>query len=69
MARADVACGRLDGYCELHIRLWDVAAGLAILSESGAVVSDFLAGTGPTTGDEILAATPALAAELRALTG
>ena len=67
MALADVACGRLDGYCELHIRLWDVAAGLAILAESGAVVSDFLAGSGPTTGDEILASTPALAAELRGL--
>ena len=67
LALADVACGRLDGYCELHIRLWDVAAGLAILAESGAVVSDFLAGTGPTTGDEILASTPALADELRRL--
>ena len=69
LALADVACGRLDGYCELHIRLWDVAAGLAILAESGAIVSDFLAATGPTTGDEILAATPALAGELRALMG
>ncbi len=67
MALADVACGRLDGYCELHIRLWDVAAGLAILSEAGAVVSDFLAGSGPTTGDEILAAAPGVAAELRRL--
>ena len=67
MALADVACGRLDSYCELHIRLWDVAAGLAILSESGAVVSDFLAGSGPTTGDKILASTPGLAAELRRL--
>ena len=67
MALADVACGRLDGYCELHIRLWDVAAGLAILSEAGAVVSDFLAGSGPTTGDEILAAAPGVAARLRGL--
>ncbi len=67
LALADVACGRLDGYCELHIRLWDVAAGLAILAESGAVVSDFLAGSGPTTGDGILAATPGLAGELRRL--
>ncbi len=62
MGLADVAAGRLDGYVESHINLWDVAAALCILSEAGAVVSPFLEGAGPTSGDFILAAGPGLAA-------
>jgi len=42
MALADVACGRLDGYIEFSINLWDVAGALPILAEAGAVVSPFL---------------------------
>jgi myo-inositol-1(or 4)-monophosphatase len=61
MGLADVAAGRLDGYIEAHINLWDVAAALCILSEAGAVVSPFLAGPGPGAGDAILAAAPGLA--------
>ncbi len=65
MGLADVACGRLDGYVELHINLWDVAAGLAILHEAGAVVSPFMAGDAPERGGPILAAAPAVAAALK----
>jgi myo-inositol-1(or 4)-monophosphatase len=57
----DVAVGRLDGYAELHINLWDVAAALVILREAGARISDFLAGDGATAGNAILACAPALA--------
>jgi myo-inositol-1(or 4)-monophosphatase len=60
MGLADVAAGRLDGYVEAHINLWDVAAGLCILSEAGAYVSPFLAGSGPASGDAILASAPGL---------
>ena len=59
---ADVAIGRQDGYAELHINLWDVAAGLVILREAGAKVSDFLAGNGATAGNAIVACAPGLAA-------
>jgi myo-inositol-1(or 4)-monophosphatase len=58
---ADVAIGRQDGYAELHINLWDVAAALVILREAGASVSDFLAGDGATQGNGIVACAPALA--------
>ena len=34
----DVACGRVDAFIELHIQLWDVAAALAILGETEALV-------------------------------
>ncbi len=64
---AEVAAGLLDGYVELHINLWDVAAALAILAESGAVVSGFMYRDGPKTGAPILAAAPGIAAALRAV--
>ena len=59
---ADVAIGRLDGYAELHINLWDVAAALVILREAGASVSDFLGGNGAAKGNPIVACAPGLAA-------
>jgi myo-inositol-1(or 4)-monophosphatase len=57
----DVAIGRQDGYAELHINLWEVAAALVILREAGAKVSDFMAGSGPTEGNGIVACAPGLA--------
>jgi len=35
-----VACGRLDGYFELHIHAWDIAAGVLILQEAGGCAVD-----------------------------
>ncbi|SDH90247.1 myo-inositol-1(or 4)-monophosphatase [Alteribacillus persepolensis] len=32
---AQVACGRLDGYWELKLKVWDVEAGLLLLNEAG----------------------------------
>lgn len=61
----EVASGRIDGYVERHINLWDVAGALAVLAEAGAVTSDFLAGDGPVRGNPILAAAPGIADALR----
>jgi len=36
-----VAAGRLDGYWELKLHPWDVAAGSLIVKEAGGIVSDF----------------------------
>jgi len=36
-----VAAGRLDGYWELKLHPWDVAAGVLIVQEAGGTVSDF----------------------------
>ena len=57
----DVAIGRLDGYAELHINLWDVAAALAILRKSGAKVSDFMGADGGAGGNAIFACAPGMA--------
>ncbi len=66
---ADVAAGRSDGYVELHINLWDVAAALVLLKEAGAVVSPFLSGDGVVNGNPILACAPGIAAQLSAVVG
>ncbi|MEJ0016785.1 MAG: inositol monophosphatase family protein [Acetobacteraceae bacterium] len=68
LALADVAAGRSDAYVELHIRLWDVAAALAILAEAGAAVSDFMGDGGAATGGPILAAAPGIAKAIAAAT-
>ena len=65
---ADVAAGRMDGYAELHINLWDCAAALALLHEAGAVVNGFLAHS-MADGGPITAAAPGIAAALRDITG
>ncbi|MGH2575614.1 MAG: inositol monophosphatase family protein [Ignavibacteria bacterium] len=36
-----VACGRFDGFWEVSLNPWDVAAGYLILKESGGEASDF----------------------------
>jgi myo-inositol-1(or 4)-monophosphatase len=35
-----VAAGRYDGYWELGLKPWDVAAGVLILREAGGIVTD-----------------------------
>src|SRR5207237_5036528 len=60
-----VACGRLDGYYEAGLSPWDVAAGNLIASEAGAETSDFAGG--PLRAGSVVAATPAIAPDLRQL--
>ncbi|GBQ84488.1 inositol monophosphatase family protein [Asaia krungthepensis] len=61
LALADVASGRCDGYLEIAINLWDVAAALVLLHESGARVSPFLRDGGMTGCIAILATAPGVA--------
>jgi len=39
-----VACGRFDGYWELKLKPWDVAAGVLIVKEAGGCVTDLEGG-------------------------
>ncbi|MDD3643124.1 MAG: inositol monophosphatase family protein [Candidatus Krumholzibacteria bacterium] len=41
---AHVAAGRLDGFWELALRPWDIAAGALLVREAGGVVTDFFGG-------------------------
>ena len=38
---AHVAAGRFDGFWELHLSAWDIAAGMLLVREAGGVVTDF----------------------------
>lgn len=38
---AHVACGRIDGYMEKHLKLWDYAAGVLIVREAGGNVLNY----------------------------
>lgn len=37
----DVACGRLDGYWERGLSVWDIAAGIVVVKEAGGKVSAY----------------------------
>ncbi|MCB1877641.1 MAG: inositol monophosphatase [Chromatiales bacterium] len=39
-----VACGRLDGFWELGLKPWDMAAGVLLIREAGGIVTDFRSG-------------------------
>ncbi|HVL71793.1 MAG TPA: inositol monophosphatase family protein [Beijerinckiaceae bacterium] len=69
IALANVAAGRLDAYCELHMNAWDGVAGLLLIEEAGGYVSDFLGGNGLREGNPILGCTPALTKVLREVMG
>ncbi|MDY7034256.1 MAG: inositol monophosphatase family protein, partial [Thermodesulfobacteriota bacterium] len=50
-----VAMGRFDGFWELKLSPWDVAAGSLIVREAGGVVTNFLGGDFHIDSQEILA--------------
>jgi myo-inositol-1(or 4)-monophosphatase len=62
------ACGVFDGFFELGLSAWDVAAGGLIVSEAGGVVSDWSGGDSWLSGD-ILAGSPTVHGELRSVCG
>ncbi|HYS77321.1 MAG TPA: inositol monophosphatase family protein, partial [Candidatus Dormibacteraeota bacterium] len=55
---AYVAGGRYDGFWEMSLSPWDVAAGSLIVREAGGVVTDFHGRDDFLTSGDIVAATP-----------
>ena len=53
---AFVACGRYDGFWEVGLSPWDVAAGALLVREAGGIVSDVLGGAGFMERGDVLAA-------------
>jgi myo-inositol-1(or 4)-monophosphatase len=49
-----VACGRVEGFWELNLNLYDIAAGMLILREAGGTVTDYHGGEDKLPG-QILA--------------
>ncbi len=50
-----VACGRFDGFWELKLKVWDMAAGALIVQEAGGRISDFQDGEFSLFDSDILA--------------
>jgi len=63
------AAGIFDGFFELHLSPWDVAAGSLMITEAGGIVSDFSGGDRWFERGNIVGATPAVHRELVALIG
>lgn len=61
---AYVACGRLDGFWELGLRLWDIAAGVLLVREAGGLISDLNGQGNYLASGDILAGTPVIHKEM-----
>jgi len=55
---AYVAAGRLDGFWEIGLQEWDMAAGALLVLEAGGLVSDFAGGNEYLKTGNIVAGTP-----------
>ena len=57
---AFTACGRYDGFWEVGLHSWDLAAGALLILEAGGRVTDVVGGDGYLESGDILAAGTAL---------
>lgn len=57
---AYVACGRLDGFWEIGLMPWDMAAGILLIQEAGGIVTDFEKGDKFMETGNVLTANPRL---------
>lgn len=64
---AYVAAGCLDGFYEVNLKAWDVAAGICLVQEAGGVVQDFSGKDNYLFGGEIIATNPNIAKALQEL--
>lgn len=61
---AYVACGRLDGFWELGLKIWDVAAGALLIKEAGGIVCDLDGGETYLKTGNVVAGNPAVIKQL-----
>jgi myo-inositol-1(or 4)-monophosphatase len=61
---AFVAAGRLDGFWEIGLSRWDIAAGSLLITEAGGLVSNLEGNEGWMESGNIVAGTPKVFVEL-----
>ena len=61
---AYVACGRLDGFFEIGLAPWDLAAGTLLVTEAGGLVGDFQGDADFLYTGDVLAGTPKIFGQL-----
>ena len=59
-----VACGRFDGFWELRLKPWDIAPGILLVREAGGLATDLGGEDRMLETGDVLAAPPALHAQL-----
>jgi myo-inositol-1(or 4)-monophosphatase len=59
-----VAAGRTDGFFEIGLNPWDIAAGCLLIKEAGGLVSDFTGEDGYLKSGHIVAGSPKVFAQL-----
>ena len=55
---AYIACGRYDGFWELGLKEWDIAAGALLVREAGGIISDIDGTTDAFKSGNVIAGTP-----------
>jgi myo-inositol-1(or 4)-monophosphatase len=63
-----VACGRIDGFWELKLKPWDIAAGALIVAEAGGTLSDFSGDEFSIWGSETMASNSIIHDEMAQIT-
>ncbi|QDQ25115.1 inositol monophosphatase [Chitinimonas arctica] len=61
---AYIACGRFDGFWELGLQPWDIAAGSLLVQEAGGLITDLDGETGYMESGNVVAGTPKVFAQL-----
>ncbi len=61
---AYVACARLDGFWELGLSPWDIAAGSLLITEAGGLISDFAGESDYMNTGNVIGGTPKVFAQL-----
>ncbi|MFO7641419.1 MAG: inositol monophosphatase family protein, partial [Candidatus Competibacteraceae bacterium] len=64
---AYVAAGRLDGFWETGLKIWDVAAGALMIQECGGIITDLAGGEGWQQSGNVLAGNPKIHEALQKL--
>jgi len=62
---AFVAAGKVDGYWERGLEVWDLAAGAIIVKEAGGTISDYPSGEFNLSSGRILACSPSIEKEFK----
>ena len=62
---AFVASGKVDGFWERGLQIWDIAAGAIIVKEAGGVISNYPDGELDLNSGRILACSPSISNEIK----
>lgn len=65
---AYVACGRFDGFWEINLSPWDIAAGALLIREAGGRITDVWGRPDPLANGDVLASNGRIHSELQNIT-